>query len=545
MKKKDWNKFVLVFLISFIAAVFSIFHVLLGYARSSPGLVYMWTGHYYLDYFQYVQSFAQGMQGKWLLDNPLTTENTSTTFIGMWQNLLFGKLGYLFHLSPIGAYWWTVFLLLILFGFLIFKLIQQLLKKDPFGKQLAAYSLILFAAPFYEIIRIKGKIVLQYFSFWSDKSVLWKRFESIPYHLTANILTIFILLWFARITDKLNFLSLRNLVLETIGISGLIVFLLTFSPATALLLIVTLGLFNLINLIKQLFLKNKINASNLLIFSCIFLGLVLPAAFLIRNSITDSYYKIAFDFEKNWQIKTDFRLFFLTHGPLFLLSFPGLRKYLKEFTPIRAIFLLFILISYIFFFSPIPGLLNTTNTRFLSPLSYTLFGVLAVIWIKKAKNLLLSCILLLLFFLPVNIKAFQDLVNDKNIFSPISYLPKTIIDGFKFLGKEREKGNVLLPPSQFLGCVLPIYADRKVYVARHNITINYLDKNIRTGNFYLGVMTEREAADFLRKNDLKFVILTSIEGYDVKQLFKYPFLKEIYRNKDIIIFKTIYQNDTD
>ena len=94
-----------------------------------------------------------------------------------------------------------------------------------------------------------------------------------------------------------------------------------------------------------------------------------------------------------------------------------------------------------------------------------------------------------------------------------------------------------MTPSQFLGTVLPIFVRRRTYVARQIITPNYIDKNIRTSNFYLGAMTDQEALSFLRKNGLRFVALTSIEGYDVKQLFKYPFLKEIYRNKDIIIFK--------
>ena len=144
----------------------------------------------------------------------------------------------------------------------------------------------------------------------------------------------------------------------------------------------------------------------------------------------------------------------------------------------------------------------------------------------------------LLFSLPPNISAFVEKLNDKNLNSPISYVPKGIVEGFKFLDRQPQRSNVLLTPSQFLGTVVSAFTDRRTYIARHAATPDYLDKNLRTSNFYLGAMSDDQALDFLKKNDLQFVVLTSIEGYDVNLLFRYPFLREIYRNKDIIIFKT-------
>ena len=206
----------------------------------------------------------------------------------------------------------------------------------------------------------------------------------------------------------------------------------------------------------------------------------------------------------------------------------------------------FVIISFALFYSSLDLILKTHNGRFLSPLSYILFAVIAVFGIEKiseffsvknkSKVFILLPMFLLIFSLPANISALKEKLVDKNLNSPITYLPKGIIEGFKFLDKQPEKGNVLLTPSQFLGTVIPAYADRKTYVARHAATPNYIEKNIRTSNFYLGGMTDQEAMDFLKKNGLRFVVLTSIEGYDVQQLYRYPFMEELYKNRDNLIF---------
>jgi hypothetical protein len=237
----------------------------------------------------------------------------------------------------------------------------------------------------------------------------------------------------------------------------------------------------------------------------------------------------------------------LNLGPGLIIGLFGLLLFFKNFSPLKLIFFIFAVVSFSLFFSEANVIYQTHNGRFLSPLSYILLAVISVLGIEqmgnffKKKRVFIAFFITLLIFiysLLPNITSFIALLNDKNLNSPITYLPKGIIDGFNFLGKYPEKGDVLLTPSQFLGTVLPAFADRKVYVAKHSATPNYIDKNIITSNFYLGYMSDSQAREFMIKNGLKFVILTSIEGYDVQPLFKYSFLKEIYRNKDIIIFIT-------
>ncbi len=231
------------------------------------------------------------------------------------------------------------------------------------------------------------------------------------------------------------------------------------------------------------------------------------------------------------------KIVFLSHGPLIFLALLGLIGILKKLDPLKILLITFFVLSYGLYFSSVDKILGTHNGRFLSPLNYILLSSLAILALKRMRFNFILIFMLLIYFLPVNLKVFGDTLNDRNISSPISYLAKGIIEGFRFLDKYPGKGDVLLTPSQFLGTVMPIYSARKTYVARQIVTPNYIEKNIRASNFYLGAMADKEAGEFLKKNGLKFVVLTSIEGYDVKVLYRYPFLKEIYKNKDIIIFK--------
>ena len=176
--------------------------------------------------------------------------------------------------------------------------------------------------------------------------------------------------------------------------------------------------------------------------------------------------------------------------------------------------------------------------RFLSPLNYTLLAVLTVVGIKKLKTLLVVCLILLLLFIPGNFEGIRSQINDPNLVSPISYLPKGIIDGFKFLDTLPGKQTVLTTPAQFLGMIASIYSGKPVYLNRPGL-YKYDEKVNITARFYLGLLEERQAKEFLEKNQIGFIILTSIENYPLDKLGQYNFLKKIYQNKDIVIFQYI------
>jgi len=64
--------------ISLIVSTLVIFHVIHGLAKTPIGAVYLGTGHYYLDYFEYLQHIAAGMAGSWA---PMSYQTTDPTLL--------------------------------------------------------------------------------------------------------------------------------------------------------------------------------------------------------------------------------------------------------------------------------------------------------------------------------------------------------------------------------------------------------------------------------------------------------------------------------
>lgn len=527
----NFYQLILVINIGLITSIINIFHVIIGYARTLPGQVYMATGHYYLDYFQYLQALSQGWHGHWIYENYYGTDVRLKTFFGMWQYLIIGKIGRLFNLSPIVSYWGSIVFFSIVLSVLIFLVIRKLLIDKPFYWQLAAYILTLFAAPFFRIINQNGHLVVSAFRFWNDKAVLVERFGSIPYHLTDQIIILTVMLLLADCLDRISGLSAKSLVLRISAIIFLFIFLLTFSPAYFVLGISALVL-TLIWLFfsKKSFLKIK--------FLTIILSILLPLGLLIKTFYMDKLYAGVSQTESGWQVHPPFLDVLLTTGPILLFFWLGLKNYFRQLTSIRMIFFNFVFSSYLMFFSPIALYLGTTNTRFLSSLNYILLAVLTVAGIKKLKSLVIISLILLLLFIPGNIEGIKSKINDRNLSSPISYLPQGIVQGYQFLNSQPGKKAVLTTPAEFLGIIAPIYTGKPVYLARPG-QLEYYQKADLTARFYLGLMEEKQAEEFLQKNSIEFITLTSIEDYPVDKLFRYKFLKEIYKNNDIIILKKI------
>lgn len=376
------------------------------------------------------------------------------------------------------------------------------------------------------------------YDFWYSNSTFFRRFEPIPHHLLSSVLFLLVFLKTAELIRNLNKLTFKQIVLNSLLVGLASSAALSFNSFNMVVPFGTLSITAVLFILLYLWKKDYKNGLYLFIFLAISGGLFVLTGLGLKNYYSDTTFASVFkNVESALHQNTGWKIVFLSHGPLLVLALFGLIGFLRKLDPLKVLLTTFFVLSFGLYFSSADKALGTHNGRFLSPLNYILLSSLAVLAIKRLRFNLLIVVIILVYFLPVNLKVFSDTLNDRNISSPISYLPQGIIEGFRFLDKYPEKGDVLLTPSQFLGTVMPIYVNRKSYVARQIVTPNYLDKNIRTSNFYLGAMSNEQGLKFLQENGLKFVVLTSIEGYELNGLFSYPFLKEIYRNRDIIIFK--------
>ena len=515
----SFSQLIFVINIGLIASIINFFHVIIGYARTLPGQVYLATGHYYLDYFEYLQAISQGQHGQWLWESDYITNVKIKTIFGMWQYLIFGKIGRLFHLSPIVTYWGTNIILSIILSVLIFFVIKKILINKPFFWQLAAYVLAIFSAP------------IPPFRFWNDQATLFNRFGNIPYHISDQIIVLLIILIVTDSLDKIVSLSKKTVIIRSAAIIGLLFFLLSFSPASFLLIVASLVL----TLIWFLFSKQSFSKIK---FLGVILFMTFPLALFMKIFYINKFFSGVSQAEISWQVHPPLIFVFLTTGPILLFCWLGFKNYFRQLTTIKIIFLSFVFSSYLMFFSPIAFYLKTTNTRFLSPLNYILLAVLTVAGIKKLKSLLIICLMLLVLFIPGNIEGIKSQINDPNLASTISYLPKGIIDGFKYLDTLPGKQTVLTTPAQFLGMIASIYSGKPVYLNRPGLH-NYDQKADITAKFYWGSLSEHQAKEFLEKNQIGYVALTSIEDYPLDKISQYGFLKKIYQNQDVVIFQLV------
>ena len=117
-----------------------------------------------------------------------------------------------------------------------------------------------------------------------------------------------------------------------------------------------------------------------------------------------------------------------------------------------------------------------------------------------------------------------------------TYLPSPIIEGLQSL-HNFPQANVLTGPYGEIGMFVPIFSHRSVYVGHPTATPNIEKKRSIAYLFYSGIMTEKEARQFIKVNKIGFVILTSYDNFDAKIINHYSFLKPIFIKPSITIWR--------
>lgn len=541
--------------IAIITTTLSILHVLLGWAKTPANTQYMWTGHYYLDYFYYLQFIAQGLYGNLIAHQYFATGDNSL-YIHLYPYLFIGYLAKLLHMSVIMAYWTSVCLFIFSIVFLMYAVIKNILKNQPFAIHICTLLFAIYAAPFFTILNIDGKKQIGLYDFWFSGSTLFNRFEPIPHHLLSIIGMLISFLLVEKIFDNNSEFSVwksRNKITLLIIINAL---LMIFYPFGMIVFLFGLGLFYITKIVSRPTFKKNIYFTicfALTSLICLIVGYAIKQYYLHATTFTENFSSTELVFNQQISLFQLFRVI----GPIALFFPFGLIGAFRNRNSLSSFYVLFTIGSIVLFFSPLNKMLGTHNARFLSPLNYITYAFLSVYGIqsisqiaRKYKRLVFSILFITIFILITisTAQSFTRILQDKNIDSPISYLPKNIFTGFTFLDKQRDSKAVLTTPSQFIGQLLPVFVNKKVYIARQIATPGYESKASEADAFFRSSLTANNASTLLRDNGIGYVVLTSLEGYvatdDFRtydfsgQLYKtYPFLSEIYKNKDIVIFK--------
>jgi hypothetical protein len=546
---KSYKKKFLIISLSFFVALLNVSKVIIGAFQTTKDVVYLAVGHYLFDYFLYVQQITQGIRGHWLVDNPFSPNDQSKTFIAYGQFILIGKFAKLFNLSPYFAYWLSVFILSIILSLLIFYLIKRLLPNENFFIQISAWLLSLFATPFINITYVNSHLNIIPHDYWYAPMSIFNRFGGLPHHLTASILIIFIFLLIDQTISSLEKLNWPKQLRNTLIIGLLLVFVLTFAPFQVINIMSSLLIIGWIYINLLLLKHNKKGVLKLIIFLGITLMIIFPNAIYIKMSaqLIDNFKKGSI-WEMSQQIYPRFWEFIAVAGPILIFIPFGIKKFFSSTTPLKLLFFFYTFFCYIYFFSPLALFLGSHNGRFVDPIVYVLFGVLAILGMKAVtsrltkKSILLKGLLVLFlgYFLIVTSVIYRSLPG-VDIFS---YLPKELIAGINILDRRPDKKIILTSPMLPLGIIVPVIVDRKVFLGRPFSTPDFENKTVIVHQFYEGIMTSEQAKQFVKENNIGYVILSSLEtnkygNYKASTLESYPFLKKIHENKAVKIYEVL------
>lgn len=539
--KKNIKQSLLLISISIFIAVINILIVIVGAFKIPKGSAYLAVGHYFLDYFEYVQQIVQGMRGQWLVDNPYTINDPTRTFIGWGQYLIYGKIANIFHWSPYFAYWFIVFILSIVLCLLLFQLVKQLLPKESFFFQLMAWLLSLFAAPFIKIFIENNQLKIVPFNFWYAPMNIFYRFGGVPHHMLTTVLVAFSLLFIAKLLTNLDEFSWKQLFCKTLIISLTLIFLLTFAPFQVINIISALAVVSWFYLNQHLVKDAQKKIAKLIFFLGLSLIIIVPTAVFIRTfHQSGDLFKRTIAWETAQQSYPSLWIVLATTGPILIFIPFAIKDFFKSSSPLRLLFFFFTVFSYLFYYSPLAVYLGSHNGRFITPANYILFGVLTFLgmktvsyWLTKNKILLIGLIVIFLsYFLLITINIYRSFGG----IDRLSYLPKELISGIKILDKQPDKKVVLTSPPLSLGVIVPVLVDRKVYLGRPMWTPDYENKIVLVDQFYRGQMTVEQAQQLVIKNNIGYVILSPLESYQAINIEKYPFLKKIFENKEVKIY---------
>lgn len=172
-----------------------------------------------------------------------------------------------------------------------------------------------------------------------------------------------------------------------------------------------------------------------------------------------------------------------------------------------------------------------------------LFYPIAILVFLEIKNLLkqenrslvfIICVILLIFGLITPAFIFSKRLNEVHQNNSWYYLPLEYKSAFDYLKKSSRDG-ILAHPT--LSNYIPAFTGKKVYAGHTLQTPDYENKINQARSFYENKYSRADSYNFLKKNNIHYVLISDFEKNWGPKLEKYTFLKKIYQNKRIAIYQ--------
>jgi hypothetical protein len=197
--------------------------------------------------------------------------------------------------------------------------------------------------------------------------------------------------------------------------------------------------------------------------------------------------------------------------------------------------------------------IHVLGFRFIFSATYIFASCLALYAIDdlsrriKLKN---SFLLIMAVYMGVNLISFFRTWLDYAKIPPepdyhFTYLPKDLFEGMKFLRTaEPLDGNVLASPKTSIDLMIPGLAGRYTYSGHFLTTYNSQIKDANANNFFYKWTDRPGTHTFLKANNIRFIVVTRYSGAKEAMKTYYPFLKVVFENPTVTIFRYDPQDES-
>jgi len=494
-----------------------------GLLNRPAGTVYLGTIHYFEDYFLYINHFFQGASGAFLTTNRYTSEETPVSFL-YWTDVFMGRLGGLIGLSPITSYHVSLIIITALTIFSMYFLLRRMFPQNTYHA-LLGFIIALLSTSFLNHIVVNKSPMWYPFQLWKTPHFAFDRFGGVP-HQTLQSLLFFILtmLCFTKNTYSRR-LTLFLIIVISFSLTSInpiqaIIFLAAFLATQAVLY----------------FQKKPVSVFKLLVL-----------LFTIISTFIYMYYlstTLPHSQARAWDglqhTTTTFPFLLLSLGPISIFLLVGI---LPSFLSGNALFIfsvILVLATYGLFLTNIPQTIGISNVRIIFPALYPFMGVITVNGILTISKKLVKIIptivainIMVLLFVLLSLPTLfweiqQKIQSQKDTSDQTLYLSLPIYDMFSELKTIGQFNDVVLAnPNTHMDTLLPALSGHTTYSGHMLLTIRSEEKKLFAQQFF--TLHKKDTLQWLKENDIRYILFTPLDG-DINQfLITYPFLK-IYKS---------------
>ncbi|MFC1647298.1 hypothetical protein ACFL1A_03360 [Patescibacteria group bacterium] len=545
MKNKPIYIWLAVIIISIILTLLNSSTFFAQLSHQPDGTVYLGTIHYWEDYFYYLNHIFQGTRGAWLAKSQFTTELVQPNIM-YWNNVMIGKIGSIFFLSPIAIYNISVMILSFLTLITSYIVLRKFFPKNKPLLPLVAFAFSSLSTSLINRVQSStGEMIWWPFQIWGTPHFAFDRLGGAPSHLAR---TLFFYLLFILVYNPPKLFKSEKL--QTAVVISVALIFMTLNPLQGAMFIAIYWAILLFRYVKNKALP--LTKSKLTSLATITAFMILGFIFMYYE-INLPPYNQAIIWESKQNSYTTFPFLLASLGPMIIFFVIGLITRIKKLTDSEIIGVSFLLIAYTIFLSPIPQLLNISNLRFLYPSIYIFFGAISA-WglLKIAKflnikfrisintGLTIGIVMFLLTSLPtLSWEISQRNSKDIDTQDPLLYLPTDVYQGFEFLSHRLPYTDAVIASHiSHMDSLTPALSGHTSYTGHMVETIDSDQKKILSEKFFDLNIPDSDAKNFLLENNIRYAIFTKYDGD--KMIFEshYPFLDNVFENEEIGIYET-------